>query len=123
MTPLTSQWSLDASRSPRMPRETPTRRRERAEEICRALVVATNPDGTTVLRRPLTPGERMKLTTYAAELSAAVAPYQRALARVTAMLEADRAAPDLRAQVAAVFSRTSQSGPGVPQARARPPEG
>jgi hypothetical protein len=106
-----------------MPRETPRGRRERAEEICRALVVSTNPDGTTVLRRPLTPGERKQLTTYAADLSAAVAPYQRALARVTALLEAARATPDVRAQVAAVFSRTSQSGPGVPQARARPSEG
>jgi hypothetical protein len=105
---VTSEWSLTASAGPRISRrsqrETERQRRQQVEEICRALVTATTPDGTPVLRRPLTAFERMQLTRRAADLSSAMAPIRGALERITAILAAAPANEVRRASANAVFS-------------------
>ena len=55
---------------------------------CRALVGFTTPDGAPVLRRPLSPPERKRLSARAADLEAALAPARRALAQISAVLKA-----------------------------------
>jgi hypothetical protein len=109
---LTSQWSLNASRGERAPRRGQTEverpRGQQAEEICRALVAATNPDGTPVLRRALTVFERKQLARRAAELAAALAPIRGALERITAILKAAPEDKLVRARAEAVFSSRPQ---------------
>jgi hypothetical protein len=109
----TSQWSLRASQgaegSPRNsgPNDTPRARSRDAERICRALVAFTTPDGAPVLRRPLSPPERKRLSARAADLEAALAPARRALAQISAVLNApvsgDLADPQGRRRTEDVF--------------------
>jgi hypothetical protein len=109
----TSQWSLRASQgaegSPRNsgPNDTPRARSRDAERICRALVAFTTPDGAPVLRRALSPPERKRLSARAADLEAALAPAHRALAQISAVLQApvcgDLAGPPGRACAEDVF--------------------
>jgi hypothetical protein len=93
----TSQWSLTASRSKAVRRHQPgsglakttaLQLSGRAEEMCRALVAFTTPDGRPVLSRPLSSGERKRLAQRAAELTALLAPHRRALERIEAVLNA-----------------------------------
>jgi hypothetical protein len=111
---LNSQWSLEASKGPRMPRhrpsETPRLSRQRIEEICRALVASTNPDGSPVLCRPLTPFERRQLATHAAELSAAQA-------QITAVLGAAPTEAHVRARAEGLFGRKPHPIPGAVRSR------
>ena len=95
----TSQWTRTASRG--QPRTSIFSRAECAEAICRALVARTRPDGTPILSRPLTVCERRALAARANELQIKLAPQQRALARINAVLTA---APDpVRARAEAAF--------------------
>jgi hypothetical protein len=54
-------------------------------------VAFTTPDGEPVLRRPLSALERKRLTAQAADLKALLAPCCRALARITAVINAQAA--------------------------------
>jgi len=109
----TSQWSLKACQgaegSPRNSgsNDTPRARSRDAERICRALVAFTTPDGAPVLRRPLSPPERKRLSARAADLEAALVPARRALAQISAVLKApvcgDLAGPQRRPRAADVF--------------------
>jgi hypothetical protein len=93
----TSQWSLAASRGRPVRRHQPgsglakataAQLSGRVEEMCRALVAFTTPDGRPVLCRPLSCGERKRLSQRAAELTALLAPHRRALERIEALLKA-----------------------------------
>jgi hypothetical protein len=112
---VTSEWSLNASRGVRAPRrrqnDSERRPGQQAEEICRALVAATTPDGTPVLRRPLTVFERNQLARRAAELASALAPIRGALERITAVLAAAPANQLTRARAEAVFAGKPHSTP------------
>ena len=123
MIAVTSEWSLTASGGPRISRrsqrETERRRGQQVEEICRPLVAATTPDGTPVLRRPLTAFERTQLTRRAADLASAMAPIRGALERIAAILAAAPADEGTRVRAEAVFGRKPQS---VPDAPPREPE-
>jgi hypothetical protein len=109
----TSQWSLKACQgaegSPRNSdlRDTPRARSRDAERICRALVAFTTPDGAPVLRRPLSPPERKRLSARAADLEAALAPARRALSQISAVLKApvsgDLASPQRRTRAENAF--------------------
>lgn len=115
----TSQWSLKACQgaegSPRKSgqNDTPRARSRDAERICRSLVAFTTPDGAPVLRRPLSPPERKRLSARAADLEAALAPARRALAHITAVLKApvsgDLAGPLRRARAEDAFHRGDPS--------------
>ena len=119
----TSQWSLKASQgvegSSRRSGlgDTPRARSRDAERICRALVAFTTPDGAPVLRRPLSPPERKRLSARAADLEAALAPARRALAQISAVLKApvcgDLVGPEGRMRAQDVF-RTGESVPTDP---------
>ena len=113
MIAVTSEWSLTASAGPRISRrsqrETERRRGQQVEETCRALVAATTPDGTPVLRRPLTAFERTQLARRAADLTSAMAPIRGALERITAILAAAPADEMTRARANAMFARKPQS--------------
>jgi hypothetical protein len=97
----TSQWSRDVSRG--QPRTSIFTRAERAEAIYRALVTRSAPDGTPILSRPLTSCERRALAARAHELKVKLAPQQRALARISAVLAAGAADP-VRARADAAFA-------------------
>ena len=90
----TSQWSLEAcqgvegSRRSALRQDSPFARSRDAERICRALIAFTTPDGVPVLRRLLSPPERKRLAARAADLEAALAPARRALAQISAVLQA-----------------------------------
>ncbi len=109
----TSQWSLKASQGAEgstrnsNQNDTPRARSRDAERICRALVAFTTPDGAPVLRRPLSPPERKRLSARAADLEAALAPAWRALAQISAVLKApvcgDLAGPRGRMRADDVF--------------------
>lgn len=109
----TSQWSLKASQGAEGStrnsgqNDTPRARSRDAERICRALVAFTTPDGAPVLRRPLSPPERKRLSARAADLEAALAPARRALAQISAVLKApvcgDFAGPRGRTRAEDVF--------------------
>jgi hypothetical protein len=118
---VTSEWSLTASAGPRISRrsqrETERRRGQQVEEICRALVAATTPDGTPVLRRPLTAVERTQLARRADDLASAMAPIRGALERITAILAAAPADEMTRARANAVFGRKPQSRSDAPPSR------
>jgi hypothetical protein len=118
---VTSEWSLTASGGPRISRrsqrETERRRGQQVEEICRALVAATTPDGTPVLRRRLTAFERTQLTRRAADLASAMAPIRGELERIAAILAAAPADERTRARAETVFSRKSQSRSDAPPPR------
>jgi hypothetical protein len=98
--------------------DTPRARSRDAERICRALVAFTTPDGAPVLRRPLSPPERKRLSARAADLEAALAPARRALAQISAVLKApvcgDFASPQRRMRIENVF-RTSDLAPALVQ--------
>jgi hypothetical protein len=78
------------------------------------LVAFTTPDGAPVLRRPLSPPERKRLSARAADLEAAITPARRALAQITAVLKAsvsgDLTRPHGHASAEAVFRGV---GPGA----------
>jgi hypothetical protein len=105
----TSQWTRNASRG--QPRTAIFSRAERAEAICRVLVSRTRPDGTPILSRPLTVCERRALAARANELKIMLAPQQRALARISAVLAAAGTPNPVRARAEAAF--------GHPLAQAR----
>ena len=122
MIAVTSEWSLTASAGPRISRrsqrETERRCGQQVEEICRALVAATTPDGTPVLRRPLTAFERAQLTRRAADLASAMAPIRGALERIAAVLAAAAPADECtRVRAEAVFGRKPQSRSDAPPPR------
>lgn len=120
----TSQWSLDACSGGRIGRtphanalqDTPQARGRQAEEICRALVASTTPDGQPVLRRPLAPPERRRLVARVAELE----PYRRALARITAVLNAP-VAGDLTPRAAPGTANRLGRKPDAPAKPSREP--
>jgi hypothetical protein len=85
-------------------------------------VAATTPDGTPVLRRPLTAFERTQLTRRAADLASAMAPIRGELERIAAILAAAPADEMTRARANAVFSRKPQSRSDAPTAPPREPE-
>ena len=108
----TSQWSLKACQGAEASarnsaHDNPRARSRDAERICRALVAFTTPDGAPVLRRPLSPPERKRLSARAADLEAAFAPARRALAQISAVLKApvcgDLASPQRRTRAEDVF--------------------
>ena len=108
----TSQWSLKACQGAEgsarnSAHDNPRARSRDAERICRALVAFTTPDGAPVLRRPLSPPERKRLSARAADLEAALAPARRALAQISAVLKApvcgDLAGPQRRTRAEDVF--------------------
>ena len=123
----TSQWSLKASQGAEGltrhsgQNDTPRARSRDAERICRALVAFTTPDGAPVLRRPLSPPERKRLSARAADLEAALAPARRALAQISAVLKApvcgDLAGPRGRRRAEDVFQAgdAAAAAPGLVQ--------
>ena len=118
----TSQWSLKACQGAEgsarnSAHDNPRARSRDAERICRALVAFTTPDGAPVLRRPLSPPERKRLSARAADLEAALAPARRALAQISAVLKApvcgDLVGPQRRMRVESVF-RAGEPTPAYP---------
>jgi hypothetical protein len=99
----TSQWSRKASRG--QPRTSIFSRAQRAETICRVVVTRTQPDGIPILSRPLTACERRDLTARAKELKMVLAPQQRALARISAVLAAAGTPDPVRARAEAAFAQ------------------
>ena len=115
----TSQWSLKACQGAEglarnSANDNPRARSRDAERICRALIAFTTPDGAPVLRRPLSPPERKRLSARAADLEAAFAPARRALAQISAVLKApvcsDLTGPQRRTRAEDVF-HTGDSSP------------
>jgi hypothetical protein len=117
----TSQWSLKASAGVRRSRrrngsqaQTLAPRNCRAEEVCRALIAFTMPDGKPVLRRSLTPGERARLTARAADLNALLAPCRRALDRINAVLSAPASGEVMRRSADTALAGKPAPSAGAP---------
>jgi hypothetical protein len=117
---LTSQWSRKASRGASgLRRGQSAQRDQQAEEICRALVAATTPDGRPVLRRPLTAFERKQLARRAAELASALAPLRASFERIAAVLAATPADQMARPSAEALFADKPSLTSDISQAPSR----